>query len=136
MVNLLLVGAGGFLGAISRYGISQLFHPSKLHFGTIAVNLAGCLLIGIAFGYLSKDAMAKPAQLLIITGFLGGFTTFSTFGLDVLKMIHQGEIVSAITYVAISAVVGIALVAAGYEIAKGRGGEQPVDPPSIINRNQ
>ncbi len=120
MVNLLLVGAGGFLGAISRYGISQIFHPSKLHFGTIAVNLIGCLLIGIAFGFLSRDAMAKPAQLLLITGFLGGFTTFSTFGLDTLKMIHQGAIGTAIIYVAISAILGIALVAAGYEISKGK----------------
>jgi CrcB protein len=118
MVNLLLVGAGGFFGAVSRYGIGQLFPTSKFHLGTLAVNLIGCLLIGVAFGFLSREAIARPAQLLLITGFLGGFTTFSTFGLDTLKMIHDGAYASAAIYVAVSAVAGLALVAAGYEFAK------------------
>ena len=119
MVNLLLIGAGGFFGAISRYGVSLIFPATKFHFGTLAVNLAGCLLIGIAFGFLEREAMAKPAQLLMVTGFLGGFTTFSTFGLDALKMIHSGAYASAAVYVGISAVVGIALVVVGFELAKG-----------------
>ena len=119
MVNLLLVGAGGFFGAISRYGVSQIFPATKFHYGTLAVNLIGCLLIGIAFGFLERDGIGKPAQLLLVTGFLGGFTTFSTFGLDTLKMIHDGAFASAVLYVGISAVLGIALVVVGFEIAKG-----------------
>lgn len=83
------------------------------------MNLIGCLLIGVAFGFLSREAIARPAQLLLITGFLGGFTTFSTFGLDTLKMIHDGAFGSAAIYVGVSAVAGITLVAAGYELAKG-----------------
>jgi CrcB protein len=118
MMNLILVGAGGFFGAISRYGVSQIFHESKFHYGTLVVNLVGCLLIGVAFGFLSREAIAKPAQLLLITGFLGGFTTFSTFSLDTLKMIHDGAVMNALAYVAVSAILGIALVAAGYELAK------------------
>ena len=119
MSNLLLIGAGGFFGAISRYGIGQLAPPSKYFYGTLAVNLIGCLLIGIAFGLLSREAFtSRPAQLLLVTGFLGGFTTFSTFGLDTLKMIHDGAFASAALYVGVSAVAGIALVAAGYELAK------------------
>ena len=118
MVNFLLVGAGGFLGAVSRFGISQLFPASKFHFGTLAVNLIGCLLIGVAFGFLSREAIARPAQLLLITGFLGGFTTFSAFGLDTLKMIHDGAFTSALLYIGVSTIAGAALVAAGYELAK------------------
>lgn len=118
-MNLLLIGAGGFFGAISRYGVGQIFPTSKFHYGTIAVNLIGCLLIGIAFGFIGRDAIGRPAQLLLITGFLGGFTTFSTFGLDTLKMIHDGAITTALIYVAISAILGVAMVALGYELAKG-----------------
>lgn len=119
MVNLLLVGAGGFFGAVSRYGVSLIFPASKLYYGTLLVNLLGCLLIGIAFGILERHAMAKPVQLLVITGFLGGFTTFSTFGADALRMIHDGAVWRSALYVGVSAVMGIALVAAGFEIAKG-----------------
>lgn len=118
MLNLIFVGVGGFFGATSRYGVSQLFPDTKLHFGTLAVNLIGCLLIGIAFGFLSREAISRPAYLLLVTGFLGGFTTFSAFGLDTLKMIHDGAVADALLYVAVSAVAGAGLVAAGYELAK------------------
>lgn len=118
MVNLLLIGTGGFFGAIARYCISQLFPVSKLHFGTLAVNLIGCLLVGIAFGFLSRAAINRPSQLILVTGFLGGFTTFSAFGLDTLKMLHDGAFSSALLYVAASAGIGAALVAVGYELAK------------------
>lgn len=118
MVNLLLIGTGGFFGAVSRYGVSQIFPATKLHLGTLAVNLVGCLLIGIAFGFLEREAITRPAQLLLVTGFLGGFTTYSAFGLDTLKMIHDGAYTDALLYVGASAVLGIALVAAGFEIAK------------------
>ncbi|MGI9241379.1 MAG: fluoride efflux transporter CrcB [Verrucomicrobiales bacterium] len=118
MANLLLVGIGGFFGAISRYGISLLFPASRLHLGTLAVNLIGCLIIGVAFGFLSREAISKPAYLIVVTGFLGGFTTFSAFGLDTLKMIHDGAFTSALLYIAVSTIAGAALVAAGYELAK------------------
>jgi CrcB protein len=118
MVTFLLVGSGGFLGAISRFGVSQIFPASKFHYGTLAVNLIGCLLIGIAFGLIAREAVARPSHLFLVTGFLGGFTTFSTFGLDTLKMIHDGAFASALAYVTISAVLGVALVAAGYELVK------------------
>ena len=69
MVNLLLIGTGGFFGAVSRYGVSQIFPATKLHLGTLAVNLVGCLLIGITFGFLEREAITRPAQLLLVTGF-------------------------------------------------------------------
>jgi len=123
MVNLLLIGAGGFFGAISRYGIGQWVTglsstANKFPYGTLAVNLVGCLLIGVAFGFISRDAIGRPMQMLLITGFLGGFTTFSTFGLDALKLIHAGSYGTAALYAGISAIVGIAFVAGGYELAK------------------
>lgn len=118
MANLLLVGIGGFFGAISRFGIWQVIPASKFHYGTLAVNLLGCLLIGLAFGFNGREELSRPVQLLLITGFLGGFTTFSTFGLDTIKMIHEGAFSRALVYVAVTNLVGIALVLAGYELAK------------------
>ena len=122
MVNLLLIGAGGFFGAISRYGIGVFVERfpsgSKFPYATLAVNLIGCLLIGVAFGFAAREAISKPAGLLLVTGFLGGFTTFSTFGLDTLKLLHSGSVAPAMIYVLASVIAGTALVAAGYGIAK------------------
>ena len=118
MVNLLLIGAGGFFGAISRYGVSLIFPATKFYYGTLAVNLIGCLLIGITFGLQEREVLSRPAQLLAVTGFLGGFTTFSTFGLDSFKMIQAGNYGAVAAYVGVSAIAGIALVAVGYGLLK------------------
>jgi fluoride exporter len=100
MNRLLLVGVGGFTGSVLRYIISgyvqQITKSSSFSYGTIAVNVLGCLIIGIlsqlaeSYGLLSAETRA-----LLITGFLGGFTTFSTFSNETLNLFRDSESLAA-----------------------------------------
>jgi CrcB protein len=87
MRNLLLVGAGGFLGAIARYGVSGLvLHSSgasRFPLGTLVVNVSGCLMIGVLAALAESTTLLTPGtRLLLITGVLGGYTTFSAFAFE------------------------------------------------------
>lgn len=118
----LIVGAGSFAGGVVRYGISCImknYVESGFPWGTLAVNLMGCLLIGLIYGLFSKTVGASNSFLLFLTtGFCGGFTTFSTFANESLQMLQNGNVGSFIGYVAVSVIVGIALTLLGYLIAK------------------
>lgn len=119
MINFLVVGFGGFTGAALRYAIS-VFMVSKagLHsaWGTFAVNLIGCFLIGILAGFEFKNL--QPLKLFLITGLLGGFTTFSAFGLDSVSMLKNGEVLKAVFYVCTTLFCGIISVYAGFWLSK------------------
>lgn len=88
-------------------------------FGTLTVNLLGCFLIGYTFGLTSEKIQAIPPvfNLLITVGFLGGLTTFSTFGLEGFELIKNGKIGFALLYMTISCILGLLLVFAGYFLA-------------------
>ena len=93
--NVLLVGSGGFLGSIARYWISELAQERLgpgLPWGTLAVNVLGCFAIG-ALAQLAEDRIAVPPEmrLLLVVGFLGGFTTFSAFGNETLNLFRAGD---------------------------------------------
>ena len=116
ILNLVCIGAGGFIGAVSRYLVScaVLRHfPSAINLGTLCVNVLGSLVIGIIF---SVTLYTAPVYLknLAVAGFLGGFTTFSTFSLDSFKLILQGSFASAVLYIALNLILGIAACALGY----------------------
>lgn len=119
--NLLFVALGGGLGSILRYlanvWISKSF-PTKLFYATFLVNIVGCFLIGLFLGYFQKNSDNETLKLLLITGFCGGFTTFSTFGLENYSFIQSGNIISALLYSAMSICLGIAFVGIGYYIIK------------------
>ncbi len=117
MNNVLLVAAGGAIGASARHlvGMASLrAFGSSFPVGTMIVNILGCLLMGIFIGLLSARFQGSEAlRLFVATGFLGGFTTFSAFSLDFTVLWERGETLLAIGYVAASVIVSLGALAAG-----------------------
>ena len=121
----LLVGAGGFLGALARYGLSGLVHGlvplSTFPWGTLAVNVSGCLAIGLVAGVAdARSAVGPDLRLFLMIGLLGGFTTYSTFGYETLAMVRDGETLRAAGNVALQLVVGLGAAWAGYAMTGTR----------------
>lgn len=119
--NILAVGAGSFVGGAARYLVSLGMKGIGKGFpwATLAVNLVGCLMIGLLSGLLSRNAAENTSWGLFLTvGLCGGFTTFSTFSKEALAMLQTGQMWGFASYIAISVLAGIALVALGYYIAR------------------
>lgn len=119
LINAALVGAGGFIGAICRYGLSGLVQRSaalsSFPYGTLAVNMLGCLLIGLAIGLMENRQLFGPDfRLFALIGVLGGFTTYSTFGYETFALLRDADYLRAFANVAIHVVLGVALVWLGY----------------------
>ncbi|MEE0979084.1 MAG: fluoride efflux transporter CrcB [Muribaculaceae bacterium] len=106
--NIAAVGAGGAAGAISRYlaqwATSRIVDPCV---ATFAVNISGCLAIGVAWALIRHHHPAQVWPLLVMTGFLGGYTTFSSFSLDAVKLLEQGLPLKALTYLGGSVILGV-----------------------------
>ena len=119
--NILSVGAGSFIGGIGRYLISLAIKGVSKGFpwATLAVNLSGCLMIGLLWGFLSRNASEGTSWGLFLTvGLCGGFTTFSTFSKEALTMLQAGQTWGFVSYITMSVLAGIALAALGYYIAR------------------
>ncbi len=99
MVELLIIGIGGFLGAIARYGLSGLVHrwwQIAFPTGTLVVNVLGCLVIGAFLALVEeRQLFGERARLFVQIGLLGSFTTFSTFGFETLQLLRTREFVPA-----------------------------------------
>ena len=115
--NILLVALGGALGSVGRYLVSR-WMTGAFPWGTLTVNLVGCLLIGLLTGLMSKGFLSPEMKLLLVTGFCGGFTTFSTFANESFSMMKAGDVLMMAFYIGGSVVVGILAVYAGLQIAK------------------
>ena len=107
MNNVLLVGLGGFIGSVARYKLGgwllHLTMQQKFPFSTFAVNVAGCLVVGILAGLTERYEWLGPqTRLFLFTGLLGGFTTFSAFGLEATFLMRRGEPLVAALYVGAS----------------------------------
>jgi CrcB protein len=120
--NVLLVGVGGFVGSIARYLVAVLFAnqmSSVFPFATLAVNIVGCFVIGILFALSDRGNILSPEwRVLLTTGFCGGFTTFSTFSYESLRLIQDGEYLYVALYVLASVVIGLAATYVGIIVIK------------------
>lgn len=120
---MILAGVGGFAGTCLRFLTGKLCHAfGSTHFpwGTFAVNLLGSFAIGILFGLAERHNILSPSMnVLLITGFCGGFTTFSTFADDIFLMLQQRHWALLGLYVALSIILGVALVWLGRAAARG-----------------
>ncbi|MGY1459857.1 fluoride efflux transporter CrcB [Luteimonas sp. A534] len=118
----LWVGLGGFLGSVARYAVAVALGAApadRFPWATFAVNCLGCLLIGVLVGASAKAAVSEPVRLFLVTGVLGGFTTFSAFGLESLTLLRRGETSLALLYIFGSVLVGITAVWLGLRFAGG-----------------
>ena len=125
MYRVVLIALGGALGTLARYGTHLLCKGVGERFAfpvaTITVNLLGCFLIGLLQGVLvERWPVREEYRLMLIVGFLGGFTTFSTFGWDTTQLLRDGQAMRGIAYAAASNALGIALVFAGYGLSRWR----------------
>jgi fluoride exporter len=113
MKQLLLVGLGGCCGAIARYKLGGwvLHHTLDWRFplGTFAVNLLGCLVAGLLTGLIERHhVFSADTRIFLFTGLLGGFTTFSAFGVETMFLMRRGELAIAMLYAAVSVGGGVA----------------------------
>ena len=117
MMNWLLVACGGAIGASLRYGAGSLMVKPQALFPwtTWSVNLLGCFLAGVFFALSQRyPILQNEARLLLMVGILGGFTTFSSFGLETFQLIRQGNITLALAYAISSVVVGVICLVIGF----------------------
>lgn len=120
MLPFLLIFLGGGVGAVCRYGVTLLCRPYSAAFpsGTLLVNLLGALLMGMLAEVLSRQtALSEPLRLLLLTGVLGGFTTFSAFSLETANLLSAGRWGAACGYAAASVIGCTLLVFAGRFLA-------------------
>ncbi len=121
MTGILLVALGGALGSLLRFGVITLTYKyMDIHFpwATIFANLAGCFAIGMIWAILDTFDEPKNLKLFLITGLLGGFTTFSSFALENLNLFRAGRVDLAAANILISNVAGILLVFAAYWLTR------------------
>lgn len=119
--TLMWVGLGGMLGACSRYGVTQFVisrSDASFPFGTLLVNASGSLVIGVVVVVLLATEAAPAWRLFLVTGVLGGYTTFSAFSLETLTLIEDGQWRAAALYVVASTAIGLAACWGGATLAR------------------
>ncbi len=122
MTNVLIIGIGGFLGAIARYGLALWIGQrwgSNFPLGTFVINVSGCFLIGLLMALFADRFLINPQwRLLLVVGFLGAYTTFSTFEYETGALLKDGEWFMAMLNITLSVVVGFVALKLGEIIAK------------------
>lgn len=114
MISFLAVFSGGGIGSVLRWLCCSLI-PS--HWGIMFVNVAGALLIGCAYSYFAKSNLSAEAKMFVMTGLLGGFTTFSTYLLNFITLLNENKIVEGFAYLITSVLVGSLFLLAGIRLA-------------------
>jgi CrcB protein len=122
MQKTLLVGLAGLLGTLARYWLSARIagrYGETFPWGTLAVNVAGCFIAGALFFAAHERALVgEPWRTALLVGLLGGFTTFSAFGLQTFTLLREGHLAPALLNVAASNLLGLSMVWGGYALTK------------------
>ena len=116
MRAVLLIGLGSFIGGISRYLLSMAIQPKAIPtfpYGTLTVNIIGCFLIGMVYGFAERSGLSNEWKLFLATGILGGFTTFSAFSYESISLMQDGRAGMALLYIGVSVVLGLLATYAG-----------------------
>ncbi len=121
--DILLVGVGGLLGSVGRYlcilGVARVYPIATFPYTTLLVNVVGCFIIGFLGGLgTHKQLLAEPGRLFLFTGVLGGFTTFSAFGMETFYLLRTSQWSLAFLNIFLQLVCGIGAVALGYWLAE------------------
>jgi CrcB protein len=123
LLLILLVGVGGFVGAVMRYAVinwvQYALHTSTLPYGTLTVNVIGCLVIGLLGGLSeSRNLLTAETRALLLIGVLGGFTTYSTFGYETVQLLRDGESLTAFSNIGLQVCLGLVAVWIGYSVSQ------------------
>lgn len=123
MIQALLVGFGGFCGAITRYSCGHILYEGDFPLITFLINLVGSFIIGVVVGLAKSPAndtgiFGKNALLFLQTGFCGGFTTFSSFSLETVNLLKRGKYLTGSSYAVLSVLVCVAGAALGLAFAQ------------------
>lgn len=114
--QILFVGLGGAAGSMLRYLVQRYSNVPGFPYGTLLVNLAGCFLIGLFWGFLSKNSITPITGILLMAGFCGGFTTFSAFTFEGLQMMQDNRWLLLTGYIGASIIGGLFATFAGYKL--------------------
>ena len=121
-MKLVLIFVGSGVGGVCRYllsGFAQRLANGSFPLGTLVVNLSGCLLMGfLSAAFSSRWLVREEHRIALIVGVLGGFTTFSAFGMETFAFLNDGQYARAATNAGLSVTLGVAAVWAGYRLAQ------------------
>ena len=117
-VQWLAVAVAGALGAMSRYGLGVLVGPRAFPWTTLAVNVTGSFVLAFVLAGPVAERLSSTATIALTVGFLGAYTTFSTFGYETVTLARDDRLPAAAAYVIASLVVGLAAAAAGYALGR------------------
>ncbi|HHL39531.1 MAG TPA: fluoride efflux transporter CrcB [Deltaproteobacteria bacterium] len=126
-MKFIFIAVGGGLGALARYGLSGVAYRlwgAGFPWGTLAVNAAGAFAIGFLWSLFEGALISTQMRTFALIGFLGSLTTFSTYTLETMTLVRDGELRLAVANVAVSNALGLALVAAGYILARALTGQR------------
>jgi fluoride exporter len=116
MYNIFYVAIGGAAGTVIRYLCQRAFNEESFPYGTLLVNVAGCFIMGILWALLASNSLREQSRLLLITGFCGGFTTFSAFSYESNRLLMDGKIFVFFLYTSISIIAGLFATYGGYKL--------------------
>lgn len=121
MLKYIAVGVGGFLGAIARYALGVYVgsrYGVRFPLGTFVINVSGSFLLGLILTLLARTTASAYWRYLILIGFIGAYTTFSTFEYETLRAIQDGQVMTGLLNVGLSLVIGFVAVWAGVSIGR------------------